>query len=103
MDGICSFTRRRYGCVPHVLCHGRFKADGRIFSMPRPPLGRLAEIFYDFYKGGADYLKISRTGDFAERKQMYKEASALIALAAAKSGKKDFLEAAMRELEWKKR
>lgn len=91
IDGLCFFTKHQYGCVPHFLCRNTFSVGKENYRMPQPDEATLLGMFYDYWKAGAHYLKISRTENFPERMIMFKEASRLLEMLEQKPKRAAFL------------
>ena len=99
MDGVCFLhdldglggTKRTYPCFL------KYDAGDGAFLMPEPEKKLFLEMFYDYYKGGAAYLKIARDANsLKEKARTVASARRLLSLAGGAPDRGSFLRRALK-------
>jgi len=72
------------------------KKDGGIFNMPMPGPEYLLSGFYDYYHGGADYVKVARWSNSARQADLFFKVRYLLKLLKKGIGRNAFVSAGLR-------
>lgn len=72
------------------VCRYRYVSGGRPHQMPEANVPQKLDVVYDAFHAGIDYLKIIRVKDFADQREVLKEARVMLALLEKGTGRGEF-------------